>query len=109
MIAPHDPISRAPTALVALVCTVLALSCAADADHDKALRLRQAGEILPLQEVVGRVVAGTPGRILEVELERVGDDYVYEVELLDAGGALRRLWLDARTGHAVGPPNGDRR
>lgn len=94
--------------LLALI-SVAPPSRAAEPDHDEALRLRQAGQILPLQEVVARVVSQSPGRILEVELERAGDDYVYEVEILEPGGTLRRLWLDARTAQPTEPPGGDHR
>ncbi len=103
------PRSRLVAGLLVLTSAAPAPACAAEPGHEEALRLRQTGQILPLQEVVSRVLSQSPGRILEVELEREGGDYVYEVEILEAGGTLRRLWLDARTAQPIEPAEGDRR
>lgn len=76
----------------------------ADPDHERAWRLRQQGDILPLQTVVEGVLTRQPGRLIEVELDRIDDGYVYEVEILDPGGNLRRFYLDARSGQSVAVP-----
>ena len=39
-----------------------------------------------------------PGQVLEVELEQEDGRWVYEVKLLQAGGRLMKLELDAGTG-----------
>ena len=76
----------------------------ADLDHDAALRLREHGDILPLQKLVERLVGNQVGRLIEVELDWFDGRYVYEVEVLDAGGTLHRFYLDARSGQPVAAP-----
>jgi uncharacterized membrane protein YkoI len=69
-----------------------------DNDHDRARRAVQAGEVLPLQEVLNRLARRQPGQVLEVELEREAGRWVYEIKLLQPDGRLRKLQVDARTG-----------
>ena len=56
-------------------------------DHDRARQALEAGEILPLKTVLEKVERNTPGRVLEVELERRNNRWVYEIKLLLSGGA----------------------
>ncbi len=79
-------------------------------DHDRARRAVQAGEILPLQEVLNRLARRQPGQVLEVELEREsGRCWVYEIKLLQPDGRLLKLQLDARNGAPLAPgPEGRR-
>jgi hypothetical protein len=67
-------------------------------DHDRARQALQAGEILPLKTVLEKVQRDTPGSVLEVELERKDERWVYEIKLLLSGGARVKLWVDARDG-----------
>lgn len=82
----------------------LALACAAgaaradDDDHDAARRAREAGDVLPLAALQGRVTADLGGRILGVEFEREDGRYVYEFRVLMPDGRLREVEVDARTG-----------
>ncbi len=69
-----------------------------DRDHDRARRAVQAGEVLPLQEVLSRLARRQPGQVLEVELERESGRWVYEIKLLQPDGRLRKLQVDARNG-----------
>lgn len=73
-------------------------SARAGDDHAKAARLRDAGEILPLERIVERAREQHPGRVLETELEDKRGRYVYEVELLDESGSVWEMKFDARTG-----------
>lgn len=68
------------------------------ADHDQARQAMEAGHILPLQTVIQRLARERPGHLLEVELERKGTRWVYEIKLLEPNGRLVKLKLDARTG-----------
>ena len=90
----------------ALLAAGLLLSLAAAAsderDHEGALELREQGAIVPLEEILRAATAQHPGRVVEVDLERKGGTYVYEIELLDAGGAVWELQYDARTGALLG-------
>ncbi|WP_433741457.1 PepSY domain-containing protein [Pseudomonas putida] len=75
---------------------------ARDLDQDEALRLRQQGVILPLEQLLQQALALYPGaKLLEAELEEKDDVYIYEVELLTAQGVVRELDLDAATGRLL--------
>ncbi len=67
-------------------------------DHDDARALREQGAIVPLEEILRAATAQHPGRVVEVELDRRGEAYVYEIELLDAAGEVWELRYDAGTG-----------
>lgn len=70
-------------------------------DHERARAALQAGEILSLQKVLERVQRKHPGDVLEVELEREGGRWVYELKLLQRGGTLVRLDVDAATAEVL--------
>lgn len=85
-----------------LVATLLASAPArADGDHDRARAAVQAGEVLPLKTVLERVARSHPGEVLEVELESEDGRWVYEIKLLQAGGRLVKLEVDAATGEVL--------
>lgn len=81
--------------------TIISLARADDRpdhhDHDRALAALKAGEVRPLQQVLDKVLRSYPGEVLEVELEREGGRWVYELKLLQADGGLIRLDVDAKT------------
>jgi uncharacterized membrane protein YkoI len=79
----------------------LAPRATADDDHVVARKLRDAGEILPLEQIIQRARAVKPGELIETELERKHGRYVYEVEILDQGGQVWEIKLDARTGELI--------
>lgn len=70
-------------------------------DHDRARAAVQAGQVLPLATVLQRLQRSHPGQVLEVELEREHGQWVYEIKLLQDGGRLLRLELDAATGRVL--------
>jgi len=81
-------------------------SLAGERDHDEARELRERGDIVPLEQILQAAAGQRAGRVVEVELELEfdlqgasgGKTYVYEVEVLDAGGEVWELKYDARTG-----------
>lgn len=81
---------------------VIPLATAGDGDHDLARRALEAGEILPLRTIIERVEYDYPGQIIEVELERDDDLWIYEIELLRSTGALLKLKIDAGNGTLLG-------
>ena len=85
---------------VIVTAAVLAWSYAAfaRADHDRARTLRQAGAIVPLEQILEAARARYPGRLLEAELEEEDDRYVYEIEWVGNDGTVRTLRFDAQTG-----------
>lgn len=68
----------------------------AEPDHDRARRAVESGEILPLSKVLAVVESSFEGVLLEVELERENDRFVYEIELLTPQGHVIEITLDAR-------------
>ncbi|QXH60311.1 PepSY domain-containing protein [Pseudomonas azerbaijanorientalis] len=75
---------------------------ARDLDQDEALRLRQQGVILPLEQLLQQAMGRYPGaKLLEAELEEKHDVYIYEVELLTPEGVVRELDIDATTGRLL--------
>ncbi|MBD1554042.1 PepSY domain-containing protein [Pseudomonas typographi] len=95
----HRFTGRTPALLLALLS-----SCAGahDLDQNQALKLRQQGAILPLEQLLAQALARYPGaRLLEAELERDDGRYIYEVELLTSQGVVRELELDAATGQLL--------
>lgn len=90
--------SRAALVLL-LFCS---LAMARDLDQDEALRLRQQGVILPLEQLLKQAMDRYPGaKLLEAELEEKHDVYIYEVELLTVDGVVRELDLEAATGRLL--------
>ena len=70
---------------------------AGDDGHDRARRALEAGEILPLSEILAAAEAARPGRVIEVELERDDGLWVYELELVTAEGRIYEIEIDAAT------------
>jgi len=76
---------------------LMPLASRADGDHDRARAALQAGEVLPLHVVLERVAKDHPGNVLEVELEREKGVWIYELKILQGGGSLLKLKVDAKT------------
>ena len=88
-------------ALLVAVCLAGAAS-AHDISQDEALRLTREGVIRPVESILPAALQRYPGsRLLEAELEKEHDAYIYEIELLTAGGVVRELELDARDGRIL--------
>lgn len=73
----------------------------ADDDHEQARRLKEAGQILSLEQILKAAQVEHSGRVLEVELEDEGGRYVYEIELLDERGEVWELYFDAASGELI--------
>lgn len=96
--------ARTPFWLPLLLAAGLASAPLQASDRDEVDRARaavQAGELLPLDQVLGRLSRTHPGQVLEIELERDDGRWVYEVKLLQAGGRLLKLELDGRTAAVI--------
>jgi uncharacterized membrane protein YkoI len=65
---------------------------------DRVRALVNAGEILPLEEILARNQANMQGRIIEIEIERKRGAYVYEIKVLRPDGRYAKLKIDARSG-----------
>lgn len=90
--------------MVALLLCTMALSASwasSKDDHELARAAVQAGEVLPLPAVLERLQRTHPGQVLELELERHHGRWTYEVKLLQPGGQLLRVVVDARTAQVL--------
>ena len=74
---------------------------AADNDHDVARRALEAGQILPLRDILARAEAAYPGQMLDADLESEGGRLVYEIKVLSPDGHVVKLLYDARTGEML--------
>jgi len=77
------------------------LPAVADEDHELARKLRESGAILALEDIARQARAAKPGELLETELEKKHDRYIYEVEILDSAGQVWELKLDAANGRLI--------
>ncbi|MFV3416310.1 PepSY domain-containing protein [Pseudomonas nitroreducens] len=81
---------------------VVGVAQAHDLSQDEALRLSKEGVIRPFEEILPAALGRYPGsRLLEAELEKEHNTYIYEVELLTTEGVVRELELDARDGRIL--------
>jgi len=79
---------------------LISLQAHAD-DQDRALQLREAGEILPLEQILEISRKQIDGRVLEVELEQKHGTLLYELEILDDNGRVWELEVDATDGTII--------
>jgi len=92
---PQPFLSRLAVVLAMVLASPLAL---ADSEQDRARAAVQAGKVLPLKAVLERLEREHPGQVLEVELEQDDGRWIYEIKLLQSGGRLVKLELDAGSG-----------
>lgn len=86
--------------LALMLCACCSLASARDLGQDEALRLRERGEILPLEEILKFALERYPdSKLLEVELEEKQGAYVYEVELVTPQRVVRELKFNASSGN----------
>ena len=70
--------------------------------QERATRLRERGEILPLAEVIRINGLDRIGRIIEVDLEEDHGQQVYELKILTNDSVVREYLIDPRTGRILG-------
>lgn len=86
--------------LALMLCACCSLASARDLGQDEALRLRERGEILPLEEILKFALERYPdSKLLQVELEEKQGAYVYEVELVTPQRVVRELKFNASRGN----------
>jgi len=66
-------------------------------DYDQARRAVERGEAVALVEILARVRADLGGEIVGVSFERKRDRWVYEFKVIDPGGRLWEVYVDAAT------------
>ncbi|MEA3413330.1 MAG: PepSY domain-containing protein [Pseudomonadota bacterium] len=70
--------------------------------HNEVYRLRQAGEILPLDRILRISRERFPGELLEAEIEREGNRLIYEIAVAGRDGSYHEFRYDAATGEPLG-------
>ena len=71
-------------------------------DHGDARRLREAGDVVPLAQIIQQLPASSRERVIEVDLEQEGNRRIYEIEALDEHGQVWEYRFDASNGAALG-------
>lgn len=72
-----------------------------DDDHLIARRALEEGRVLPLTDLLPKVKAAVPGKVIEVELELEDGILVYEFKLVTPDGRLVEVEVDAATGEIL--------
>ena len=67
-------------------------------DHERARAALEAGQIRPLAEVLAEAERRFRGRVIEAELQRDDDGWLYELKILPPNGRMFVVELDAATG-----------
>ncbi len=88
-------------ALLVVMSSLAGLPGWADSGHDRARQAVQSGQVLPLPAVLEQLAREVPGQVLEVELERDDGRWIYEIKLLQTGGQLVKLKVDAQTAQVL--------
>lgn len=72
-----------------------------DFTADEIKKLKESGNILPLEKVLMEARKVQEGRIIEVELDEEDNAYIYELELVDENNVVWELEIDAATGKVL--------
>ena len=67
-------------------------------DHDNARKALESGQVIPLQQILQKISKDYPAQVIEVELERKSNGWIYEIKQLSADGSISKLEVDAKTG-----------
>ena len=82
-----------------LVASTVAISAtgalAEDGDHDRALELYEHGEIHSLTDILSSLKDRIDGEIVDVTLDRRGDQWTYQLTVVTTGGQRTQVAIDA--------------
>lgn len=89
-------------AIILAILLSIAFPHAAARDEDReAYRAMETGEVKPISDLLTRIHAQFPGRILKIELEREESGrpkgWIYEAKVLTTRGSVLKLEYDAGT------------
>jgi len=77
-------------------------------DHELARQALQQGQVLPLRTVLEKVERDYQGQAIKVEFEHDDGRFIYEIRLLQAGGRMVKLTVDAVDGKVLEVKQRDR-
>ena len=100
----HHPSPAVLTVLLAALMPLAAPSnsFARDDDlerRDAVRRAVEAGEVLPLSQILERIRVKVSGDITGIEIERANGRWRYEFRVIDRGGRVLEVHVDARSGN----------
>lgn len=72
-----------------------------DIRQSEVRQLRESGQIMSMEDILGRARQAQPGTVVEVELDREDGRYVYEVKVIDDRNRVHKLELDAGNGEVL--------
>ena len=107
MLESMTPSIRQLALIIPLLTLAMTSAIASEDDHDRAQRLLESGDILPLESLVEQARRLHPGRVLEVELETRRGRRIYEIELVDSEGIVWEMKFDAQTGELLATERDD--
>jgi uncharacterized membrane protein YkoI len=67
--------------------------------EDKAELLK--GAKITLVEAVEKALTSVEGKAVEAELEKEGDNTVFEIEVIDETGTTQKIYIDAGSGNVL--------
>jgi uncharacterized membrane protein YkoI len=70
-------------------------------EHDSARRAVELGEALPLVDILAKVRHDLGGEIVGVSFKRKQDRWLYEFKVVEPGGRLVEVYVDAATGRVL--------
>ncbi|HBI83192.1 MAG TPA: hypothetical protein DDY24_05655 [Alcaligenaceae bacterium] len=70
-------------------------------DHDMARQALESGQIMPLRTIIEKVENTYSGQILEIELERKSNQWIYEIKMLRNDGLRIKLKVNAADGTVI--------
>lgn len=88
-------------ALALLLIGLTGMLPARGSDHERARQALEQGQVLPLRVVLDQVEAEYPGQVIEIEFDREDGRYVYEIKLLQEGGRVVKMDVDAASGEVL--------
>ena len=86
--------------LIILLCGLVYPALASE-DHDDARDAVRQQQVIPLADIVPRILAEFDARLLEAEFEREHGSFVYELELITESGRMIEVMVDAATGEII--------
>lgn len=87
--------------VLALLLAVPVMLYADDIGQSEARKLREAGTILSLSDIIDIAYGYKRGEVIDSELERDDGMYIYEIEILDDSGRVWELDFDASSGEII--------
>lgn len=73
----------------------------ADEDHDRVRAAVERGEVLPLTEILARIHPSLGGEVVGLSVEREDGRWVYEFKVIEPGGRLVEVEVDAATAQVL--------